>query len=171
MPISDHSRKDKEILVTAKQGTALDKRRQRSPETGFPVDFHWTKVTIPSCEPGLSLNFVVRVHVCHNITVRRRAERIVLGRFEQKATKTKGASIFVSFVSFCKIWTPRRFGCLQCSAGAFPSEWEAGRHREFVGVGRRFLRLCEHNIAEPTGCSEPRDSVSGSCRTSLARGR
>ena len=74
MPISDHSRKDKEILVTAKQGTALDKRRQRSPETGFPVDFHWTKVTIASCKPGLSLNFVVWVHICHNITVRRRAE-------------------------------------------------------------------------------------------------
>ena len=31
--------------------------------------------------------------------VRRRAERTVLGRFEQKATKTKGASIFVSFVA------------------------------------------------------------------------
>src|SRR6266516_1398708 len=106
----------------------------------------------------------------HN--VRRRAERTVLGRFEQKATKkTKGASIFVSFVSFCRIWTPRRFGCLQCFAGAFPSECEAGRHREFIGVGRRFLRLCEYDIAEPTGCSEPRDSVSGSCRTSLARGR
>src|SRR5213595_2697983 len=71
MPISDHSRKDKEILVTAKQGTALDKRRQRSPETGFPVDFHWTKVAIASCKPGLSLNFVVWVHICHNITDRR----------------------------------------------------------------------------------------------------
>src|SRR5438876_549862 len=44
------------------------------------------------------------------LVVRRRAERTVLGRFEQKATKkTKSASIFVSFVSFCRIWTPRRF--------------------------------------------------------------
>src|SRR5947199_6519972 len=74
MPISDHSRKDKEILFTAEQKTALDKRRQRPPETGFPVDFHWTKVTIPSCETGLSLNFVVWVHICHNITVRRSCE-------------------------------------------------------------------------------------------------
>ena len=29
----------------------------------------------------------------------------------------------------------------------------AGRDREFLSVGRRFLRLCEHDVAEPTGCS------------------
>src|SRR5438093_12392009 len=107
-----------------------------------------------------------------DLCVRRRAEHIVLGRFEQKATKkTKGASFFVSFVSFCRVWTPRRFGCLQCFAGAFPSEWEAGRHREFVGVGRRFLRLCEHDVVEPTGCGEPCDSVRVAIRPSVARGR
>jgi len=35
----------------------------------------------------------------------------------------------------------------------FRRSGRAGRHREFVGVGLKFLRLCEHDVAEPTGCS------------------
>ena len=53
----------------------------------------------------------------------------------------------------------------------FRRSGRAGRHCEVVGGGRKFLRLGEHNVAEPTGCSEPRDSVWVSCRTSRARGR
>ncbi len=51
------------------------------------------------------------------------------------------------------------------------SSGSAGRHCEFIGVGRRFLRLCEHGVAEQTGYSEPRDSVRVAIRTSVARGR
>ena len=53
----------------------------------------------------------------------------------------------------------------------FKRSGRAGSHNEFIGVGWRFLRLCEHDVAEPTGYSEPRDSVWVSCRTSRARGR
>jgi len=39
----------------------------------------------------------------------------------------------------------------------------AGRHCEFVGVGRRLLRLCEHYLAEQNRCSQRREAH-GVCR-------
>jgi len=64
------------------------------------------------------------------------------------------------------------FSCVsRLSLSHFRRSGRAGRHREFIGDGRRFLRLCEHAVAEPTGYSQPRDSVWVSCWTSRARGR
>jgi len=51
------------------------------------------------------------------------------------------------------------------------SSGSAGRHCEFIGVGWRFLRLCDHAVAEPTGYREPRDRVWIAILTSVARGR
>src|SRR5437773_1556346 len=45
----------------------------------------------------------------------------------------------------------------------FRRSGRAGRHCEFVGGGRKFLRLCEHDVAEQIGGAngdEPFSSVS-----------
>jgi len=60
---------------------------------------------------------------------------------------------------------------LACFSATFPWQW---RGRPSLRVRRRrpeILEICENSMAEPTGCSEPRDRVWVAIRTSVARGR
>ncbi len=102
-----------------------------------------------------------------------------LNRRQRREQRWNRAS--VSSVTSCRIWRPRRFApmtradffsCVsRVSRLRSHRSGEAGCHCKLVGVGRRFLRFCENSMAEPTCCSEPRESVWVAIRTSVARGR
>ena len=96
----------------------------------------------------------VRLSRHPGIPVARRAERIVLGRFEQKPTKrTKGElpSLFAWFPSvemrqFISLMGADFFSCISSGSGLhFRAPWFGGRHGERKRFGRRFLRLYQHD--------------------------
>ena len=103
------------------------------------------------------------------------------GHFEQEATEGTELELVLCFLRYLLLNSEDAafcaddadfFSCVsRLSRLDFRRSGRAGRHCEFVRVGWRFLRLCQHDVAEPTGCSEPRDRVGVATRTSLARGR